>query len=109
MGGLAVFGGCTGLRLPETLHKRLPVTLEEGEQFGNVWTCCAEDWAPEADVTPDEDETLSRMLVDDIPITSTETFTRPIQRTSMKRLARQKSIMDTQKTRNGEMKLTYWF
>lgn len=43
MGCLSVFGGFTGLRLPETLHHRLPQTLEEGEQFGKDWTmqdCC---------------------------------------------------------------------
>lgn len=38
MGCLSVFGGFTGLRLPETLHHRLPQTLEEGEQFGKDWT-----------------------------------------------------------------------
>lgn len=43
MGCLSVFGGFTGLRLPETLHHRLPQTLEEGEEFGKDWTmqdCC---------------------------------------------------------------------
>ena len=37
MGCVSVFGGFTGLRLPETLNTRLPQTLEEGEQFGNDW------------------------------------------------------------------------
>lgn len=43
MGILSVFGGFTGLRLPETLHHRLPQTLEEGEEFGKNWNmddCC---------------------------------------------------------------------
>lgn len=38
MGCLSVFGGFTSLRLPETLHHKLPQTLEEGEEFGKDWT-----------------------------------------------------------------------
>lgn len=34
MGSISVVGGLTGLRLPETLHYRLPQTIEEGEEFG---------------------------------------------------------------------------
>lgn len=43
MGVISVFGGMLGLRLPETLHHRLPQTLEDGEQFGKEFTmedCC---------------------------------------------------------------------
>lgn len=43
MGFMSVIGGITGLRLPETLHYRLPQTVEEGEEFGKGWTmedCC---------------------------------------------------------------------
>ena len=32
-----------------------------------------------------------------------------IRRQSMKRLTRQASIMDTQKTSDGAIRLTYWF
>lgn len=39
MGILSVFGGFCGLRLPETLHHRLPQTLEEGEEFGKDFQC----------------------------------------------------------------------
>lgn len=38
MGILSVIGGITGLRLPETLHYKLPQTVEEGEEFGKNWT-----------------------------------------------------------------------
>lgn len=38
MGFLAVMGGLTGLRLPETLNSRLPQTVEEGEEFGKDWS-----------------------------------------------------------------------
>jgi hypothetical protein len=31
-------GGLSGLRLPETLHHRLPQTVEDGEEFGKDWT-----------------------------------------------------------------------
>lgn len=33
-----MIGGISGLRLPETLHHRLPQTLEEGEEFGKEWS-----------------------------------------------------------------------
>lgn len=35
--------------------------------------------------------------------------TTPLQRPTVSRLVRQSSIMDTQKDRDGSMKLTYWF
>uniref|UniRef100_A0A1B6C0H0 Major facilitator superfamily (MFS) profile domain-containing protein n=1 Tax=Clastoptera arizonana TaxID=38151 RepID=A0A1B6C0H0_9HEMI len=38
MGGVSVIGGVTSLRLPETLHHRLPQTVEEGEEFGKDWS-----------------------------------------------------------------------
>lgn len=43
MGIISVIGGLSGLRLPETLHHRLPQTIEEGEEFGkefNKEDCC---------------------------------------------------------------------
>lgn len=43
MGIVSVAGGLSGLRLPETLHYRLPQTTEEGEEFGKDFTmedCC---------------------------------------------------------------------
>lgn len=43
MGCLSIIGGFTSLRLPETLHHKLPQTLEEGEEFGKNWQmhdCC---------------------------------------------------------------------
>lgn len=39
LGAISVIGGVSGLRLPETLHHRLPQTMEEGELFGKNWTC----------------------------------------------------------------------
>lgn len=39
LGTISVIGGLFGLRLPETLHHRLPQTVEEGELFGKDWTC----------------------------------------------------------------------
>jgi MFS transporter, OCT family, solute carrier family 22 (organic cation transporter), member 4/5 len=34
MGVISVIGGLAALRLPETLHHKLPQTVEEGEEFG---------------------------------------------------------------------------
>lgn len=38
MGVISVIGGLSCLRLPETLHHKLPQTVEEGEEFGADWT-----------------------------------------------------------------------
>ncbi|KAJ8981412.1 hypothetical protein NQ317_010351 [Molorchus minor] len=38
MGFISVIGGIVSLRLPETLHHRLPQTVEEGEEFGKDFT-----------------------------------------------------------------------
>lgn len=34
MGIISLIGGIATLRLPETLHCKLPQTLKEGEEFG---------------------------------------------------------------------------
>lgn len=38
MGGVSIVGGIAGLRLPETLHQKLPQTVQEGEAFGSDWS-----------------------------------------------------------------------
>lgn len=38
MGIVSAMGGLAALRLPETLHHKLPQTLEEGEEFGKDWS-----------------------------------------------------------------------
>lgn len=125
MGGVSVLGGLTGLRLPETLHHRLPQTLEEGELFGKDWKF--QDCFRCIPVRPDnsrsssyEDlETLNQSEIElnsGVPTVRPPTVTEktPLEiaksrRQSMKKLARQASVMDTQKTSNGAMQLTYWF
>lgn len=123
MGCLSVLGGFTGLRLPETLNKKLPVTLEEGEVFGKEWTIadCMKCEKGESlgtscetvDVMESErlfNETEEPKTVEEEYVPRQESVNlRRIRRHSMKRLVRQASVMDTQKTRSGEMQLTYWF
>ncbi|XP_052864161.1 carcinine transporter [Anopheles cruzii] len=129
MGFVSVLGGFTGLRLPETLHHRLPQTLEEGELFGKDWTfdecfrCIPSKKSPAGsyeNLSQDpSDPTLE--LNTGVPVSAgvpatpgSSTEKTPLEvarmrRQSMKRLVRQASTMDTQKTRDGAMQLTYWF
>lgn len=125
MGVVVIAGGFTGLRLPETLHHRLPQTLEEGEEFGKNWSykdCmrCV-PIAPELS-TSGSYEDLSRDDEVNIEMNQPMSFKSnsdektPLEgkhvarRQTMKKLARQQSVMDTQKTGDlGSMQLTYWF
>lgn len=138
MGMVAVFGGITGLRLPETLHYRLPQTLEEGEEFGKDWKW--EDCLRCVPLNPEKtpsygnlhraDSSASRLEMDErvqfgrsardgedkdeqdeenergdvIPPMIDRKY-----RQSMRRLVRQSSIINTQRSGNGNMQLTYWF
>lgn len=138
MGFVAVFGGITGLRLPETLHYKLPQTLEEGEEFGKDWKW--EDCLRCVPLNPEKtthsygnlrhnDSTASRMeMYEQVQFTDQEedSVVRDEEennerademppmvdrkaRQSMRRLVRQSSIINTQRSGNGAMQLTYWF
>ena len=126
MGCISAVGGFTGLRLPETLHHRLPQTLEEGEEFGKDWTFddCFKCSSTSSPVTSYENLTKQasdvelelRTTVDDNGEGHDERVTEktPLEtdkrrRQTIKKLARQQSVMDTQKTSGGAMQLTYWF
>lgn len=126
MGVLVIAGGFTGLRLPETLHHKLPQTLTEGEEFGKDFTLkdcfhCVQD--PEKvssgsyeSLPKNESEAMLEMN-ETIPIQTARRINEktPLEATrarrqTMKKLARQQSVMDTQKSGDlGSMQLTYWF
>jgi MFS family permease len=132
MGWLVIAGGFTALRLPETLHQRLPQTLEEGEEFGKDWsmkdcTQCDPNGG-ESSTSGSSYEAFARENEDDVkiemsnqkvtfrastkhdertPLDGSKRFQR---RQTMRKLKRQQSVMDTQKTGDlGAMQLTYWF
>ncbi|XP_077300548.1 carcinine transporter isoform X2 [Arctopsyche grandis] len=113
MGSISVIGGISGLRLPETLHHKLPQTLEEGEEFGKDWSyvdClrCIPIRPPAATDASYED--LDQLEMNQTFITDLRSENEEIpRRNSMRHLVRQMSVMDTQRVTDGTMKLTYWF
>ncbi|CAG4944527.1 unnamed protein product [Colias eurytheme] len=112
MGGVAVIGGLTALRLPETLHTSLPQTAEEGEEFGKDWTYkdCWSCGGPRVASEGDSYENLDQLELTQAPIIEDEVSDlRPIRRNSMKKLVRQASILETQRDVDGNLKMTYWF
>ncbi|KAK2582205.1 hypothetical protein KPH14_004558 [Odynerus spinipes] len=126
LGCVSVIGGLSGLRLPETLHHRLPQTVEEGELFGKDWTCAdcirCVPIKPSSAAASYEDlsarETVEMHEVPEIPETPNtpqaipqrilEEQQRP-SGASVRRLVRQSSVMDTQRDSDGSIKMTYWF
>ncbi|ALC40317.1 CG9317 [Drosophila busckii] len=138
MGFVSMLGGLTGLRLPETLHHRLPQTIEEGEEFGKNWQLkdCL-NCKPQPDVLspPASYENLdvlagssnnasdvelelkdnrrprTQRSVDErtpLDMTASGSVAPRPNRASMKRLVRQMSVMDTQRTHDGTLQLTHW-
>ncbi|KAL1123675.1 hypothetical protein AAG570_001448, partial [Ranatra chinensis] len=102
MGSVSVLGGLCSLRLPETLHFRLPQTVEEGEEFGKEWTvteCLRCLPARPNSPSPSADSSLL----------GKRTSIPSIKRTSIPRLVRQASILETPLDPCGSMKMTYWF
>ncbi|XP_076167595.1 carcinine transporter [Ptiloglossa arizonensis] len=120
LGVVSVIGGLSGLRLPETLHHRLPQTVEEGELFGKDWTCAdcirCVPIKPSSTTASYEDlsvrETVEMHEVPEPPIAVPQRIGDEQQRltgTSVRRLVRQSSVMDTQRDSDGSIKMTYWF
>ncbi|KAG7188844.1 hypothetical protein KM043_008450 [Ampulex compressa] len=118
LGVVSVIGGLSGLRLPETLHHRLPQTVEEGELFGKDWSCadcirCVPE-RPSSPATSYEDlsarETVEMHEVPEEPVPqrTLEEQQRP-SGASVRRLVRQSSVMETQRDSDGSIKMTYWF
>ncbi|XP_076285498.1 carcinine transporter isoform X2 [Lasioglossum baleicum] len=118
LGCVSVIGGLSGLRLPETLHHRLPQTVEEGELFGKDWTCadCFRCVPIKPSSASYEDlsarETVEMHEVPEPPIAIPQRLLEEQQRpsgASVRRLVRQSSVMDTQRDSDGSIKMTYWF
>lgn len=118
LGVVSVIGGLSGLRLPETLHHRLPQTVEEGELFGKDWTCAdcirCVPIKPSSAAASYEDlsarETVEMHEVPETPIPQRllEDQQKP-SGASVRRLVRQSSMMETQRDSDGSIKMTYWF
>ncbi|XP_026326759.1 carcinine transporter [Hyposmocoma kahamanoa] len=112
MGAVSVVGGITALRLPETLNCPMPQTAEEGEEFGKDWTykdcfVCGE----QRKVTDSESyENLDRLELKQAPLADDEVpELSNLRRSSMRKLVRQASVLETQRDIDGNIKMTYWF
>lgn len=69
-----------------------------------------EDLTKDDDVTMEMNQAVSFKLSSIDEMTPLEGSRRATRRQTMKKLVRQQSVMDTQKTGNlGSMQLTYWF
>ncbi|XP_054289222.1 carcinine transporter-like [Macrosteles quadrilineatus] len=121
MGAVSVVGGITSLRLPETLHHRLPQTVEEGEEFGKDWTLT--DCLRCIPLQPNSINTSYEDLDAPVEVELQSQTYRPAMSLSLStpdkesallgrrppRLVRQASIMETPLDSRGSMKMTYWF
>ncbi|CAH1105213.1 unnamed protein product [Psylliodes chrysocephalus] len=113
MGIISMIGGILGLRLPETLHYRLPQTVEEGEEFGKDFSMkdclrCIPIKPMSSIVNSYEDLELTQVQ-SNVPTEKTPLDIALQPRKSIRKLARQQSVMDTQKASDGTMQMTYWF
>lgn len=122
MGVISVIGGISGLRLPETLHHRLPQTIEEGEEFGKDWTIkdCLQCIPQKPSSAAGSYEDLEDKDSVELPVIPESKGIGPSERTPLDRsirrhscrtprLVRQSSIMETPIDSSGVMKMTYWF
>ncbi|XP_056635581.1 carcinine transporter [Diorhabda sublineata] len=110
MGLISIIGGVLGLRLPETLHHKLPQSIEEGEEFGKDFSLedclrCIPLRPATSAVTSYEDLELAEAA----PSEKTPLEKDSSSRKSIRKLVRQQSVMDTQKSSDGTMQMTYWF
>ncbi|XP_014370134.2 carcinine transporter isoform X1 [Papilio machaon] len=113
MGAVSVVGGLTALRLPETLHTSLPQTAEEGEEFGKDWTYadCFKCGGQRPVAEAESYENLDQLELTQPPTEMDDELSEMpnIRRSSMRKLVRQASIVETQRDLDGNMKMTYWF
>jgi len=112
MGILSAIGGIVGLRLPETLFKKLPQTIEEGEEFGKDFgmkeclTCCPAKPADEVEMHEVKEEVIQSEAT---PLQTSQNSGSTTSRRSMKNiLVRQMSSVELPVDRSkGTVKLLY--
>jgi hypothetical protein len=121
MGIISAIGGVVGLRLPETLFKKLPQTMEEGEEFGKDFGMkeCLQCFPTRPDDliemkdlpingTTINDETTPLQLEGSTNSPSATPLS-PRRRSMRKILVHQMSSLELPVDKSGLVKLHYWY
>lgn len=122
MGIISAIGGIVGLRLPETLFKKLPQTMEEGEEFGKDFGIkeCLQCFPTRPDDliemknlpingTTISDETTPLQCQGSANSPSATPLSSPRSRSMRKILVHQMSSLELPVDKSGLVKLHYWY
>lgn len=102
MGIISIIGAFVALRLPETLHHKLPQTVEEGEAFGKDWLFSDCFSCPQKP-TKSDSLYLEEEMEEDI-----EMLPRNPSIRRKPTLRKQMSIMEVPSDGSGIFKMTHW-
>lgn len=115
MGFISAIGGVVGLRLPETLFKKLPQTMEEGEEFGKDFGMreCLQCIPEKPEESIEMHELAGHVDNEETPlrVENTTPLSTPLaNRKSMRKiLVHRMSSLELPVDKSGLVKLHYWY
>ncbi|XP_057379735.1 carcinine transporter-like [Daphnia carinata] len=115
MGFISAIGGVVGLRLPETLFKKLPQTMEEGEEFGKDFGMkeCLQCIPEKPEESIEMHEIAGQVDNEETPlrVENTTPLSTPLaHRKSMRKiLVHRMSSLELPVDKSGLVKLHYWY